>query len=172
MNGPFGIGKTTVARLLRNSIRRAGIADPERIGYLLQRAPRRLTLEGRDTGDFQDMPMWRTLAAEHIAFVHLFYPYVIVPMAFRNPAYLHEILRRVQRTDREQRVFSLTAPWPVVEARLRASGTDPTTAAGAWRFRDAQECLAAQADPLLGAPLDATGTPEEIVREIRIRMTQ
>jgi len=38
VNGAFGVGKTTVANLLRAKLRNTAVFDPERIGYV----PRRL----------------------------------------------------------------------------------------------------------------------------------
>ena len=53
LNGAFGVGKTSVARLLVERLEGATLVDPEKLGFLLQRLP------GRARGDFQDMAAWR-----------------------------------------------------------------------------------------------------------------
>lgn len=40
INSAFGVGKTTVARLLTRRIRSAVLFDPEWLGWMLRRAPR------------------------------------------------------------------------------------------------------------------------------------
>ena len=66
LNGAFGVGKSTVAELLRQRLRDAIVVDPEPIGQYL-----RLALPpDAQTRDFQDMPPWRTItrvAIESIA---------------------------------------------------------------------------------------------------------
>jgi MoxR-like ATPase len=52
LNGAFGIGKTTVARLLAPRLKRAVRFNPEIIGSALQRTAR---LFGRKVYDFQDL---------------------------------------------------------------------------------------------------------------------
>jgi predicted kinase len=41
INGSFGVGKTTVARLLRDALPGSVIYDPEWAGFVLRRRPRR-----------------------------------------------------------------------------------------------------------------------------------
>ena len=59
LNGAFGIGKTTVARHLRDRLPGSAIFDPELLGIVLQRLPRWLPGSGRGTDDFQDLLLWR-----------------------------------------------------------------------------------------------------------------
>lgn len=66
LNGPFGAGKTTVARLLVAADPALVPFDPEQIGYLLRPA----LAQRVPVGDFQDWRAWRTLTAATLAALH------------------------------------------------------------------------------------------------------
>ncbi len=146
LNGSFGVGKTTVARLLRQSVAGSAICDPEAVGYVLRRLPAWVPLRGRGTGDYQDMPAWRAWTLAGIRATRLLHRIVIVPMAFSDPTSLAEIRHGIQRFDPQIRHFCLIAPLAEVEARLSKRGVDASTAEGAWAFRRASEFTA---DPSL-----------------------
>ena len=116
INGAFGIGKTTVARLLSQRLPGSVILDPERVGFVLQRFRR---ISGRPVEDFQDLRSWRRLSILGIRVARAFRPRVIVPMAISNASYLREIREGVARFEPRPRHFCLTAPLSVVQERLR-----------------------------------------------------
>lgn len=87
LNGSFGIGKTTTARALVRALPRAGISDPEHVGYVLQRLPAALLGLQRQPADFQDMALWRRLIVTQAHFCRLGAGTVVVPMAFTNRDY-------------------------------------------------------------------------------------
>lgn len=58
LNGPFGVGKTSVARELAGRLPDARIFDPETVGYML----RQVLIE--PVADFQDLPPWRSLVVQ------------------------------------------------------------------------------------------------------------
>jgi predicted kinase len=136
VNGAFGIGKSTVARRLRDRLPGSAIFDPEVVGIVLQRLPRFVPLAGRGSDDFQDLPAWRRLSVRGIHLVRRRRATVIVPMAFSNPAYLREFLQGARTADPDVRHFCLTAPYEVVKARLAARPPTP------WMLRRAAECCA------------------------------
>lgn len=116
INGPFGIGKTTTARAVRDEARRRGlearIYDPEIPGFLLQRAiPHRLR-----PADFREQASWQwaTRAAVRLGSLR---GLLIVPQTIDDP----ELLRALT-SDRLDRVVQLVAPRSVVEARIRERG--------------------------------------------------
>ena len=57
VNGPFGVGKTTVARLLAEKIPHALLYDPEKIGAVLHK----VLGPFHRVEDFQEYALWRIL---------------------------------------------------------------------------------------------------------------
>lgn len=55
INGPFGAGKTTLAKRLRDRRSKSLIFDPEEIGFVVKE-----TVPMPASGDYQDLPLWRT----------------------------------------------------------------------------------------------------------------
>ena len=153
LNGAFGIGKTTVARLLVKRLPRAVLFDPELIGIALQRITR--------VDDFQDLRAWRRLTVAGLRIVRRFRPNVIVPMAFSNPAYLEEIRSAAERIDDRVLHVCLVAPLPVVEERLRRRGAEP------WSFRRAAECCVAHESVVFATHVNAERDPHELAEELR-----
>ena len=164
LNGAFGVGKTTVARSLVKHLPRAVLFDPEIIGIALQRGAR---LAGREVNDFQDLPSWRRLAVIGLRAIRLFYPNVVVPMAFSDVGYLQEIRAAITRFEPRVLHFCLVAPVEVVHERLRLRGADPVRTA--WEYRRAAECCIAHtsaefARHIVTADRDADEIAEELLR--------
>jgi len=160
LNGAFGIGKSTVARLLRERLPGSAIYDPELAGMLLMRLPRWFALEGRGTDDFQDIALWRRATVAGIRAVRALRGTVIVPMAFTRVDYLHEIREGAVRSDGDVRHVCLVAPLAVVEQRLAARG-----GVTAWQRRRAAECCAAHGAAAFAEQIDAAGRTAEAVAE-------
>src|SRR5215212_6407732 len=85
VNGAFGIGKTSVARVLVGRLPGAVLYDPELLGIALQRIAR---LFGHGVEDFQDLRLWRRVTIAALRVFRLGFRNVVVPMAFSNAAYL------------------------------------------------------------------------------------
>jgi chloramphenicol 3-O-phosphotransferase len=164
LNGAFGIGKTTVARLVARRLERTSIFDPELVGFVLQRAMR---LTGRRVDDFQDLVLWRRLVVLGIRAVAAAQHNVIVPMAFSNVAYLREIEAGVRRFEPHVLHLCLIAPIEVVEERLeRREG-----AAGlkdSWAYRRAVECCAAHSEAVFEEHIPAAGASASDVADLVI----
>jgi broad-specificity NMP kinase len=153
LNGSFGIGKTTVARLLVKRMPRAVLFNPELIGSALQLV--------RRVDDFQDLPSWRRLTIAGLRAARMVWPNVIVPMAFSNTAYLDEIRRGISRFEPDVVHVCLVAPLDVVHARLRRRGdTDE------WPYRRASECCIAHQRIEFAVHVDAARDPEVIAAEL------
>jgi hypothetical protein len=150
VNGAFGIGKSTVARLLVACLPRAVLYDPELPGIALQHLAR---LFGRHVDDFQDLRLWRRLTILALRIARWFRPNVIVPMAFSNAAYLQEIRGAVTRFEPHTLHFCLIAPIDVVRERLRTRRVQP--ADGAWQDRRASECCELHPQPAFARHVDA-----------------
>jgi predicted kinase len=157
LNGAFGIGKTTVARLLVPRLGRAVLFNPEIIGSALQRTAR---VFGRDVYDFQDLPSWRRLTVAALRVTRMFFPTVVVPMAFSNAAYLREIRDGISRFEPDVFHFCLVAPVEVVHDRLRGRGDD------AWPYKRAAECCLAHASDEFATHVAADRDPRVIAAEI------
>jgi len=135
LNGAFGVGKTTVARLMVARLPRAVLFDPELIGFVLQRITR--------VEDFQDLHLWRRLTIFALRITRLFFPNVVVPMAISNAAYLNELRAGIAPFEPRVLHYCLIAPFEVIEERQRNRRVDARDAA--WQHRRAAECCAAHA---------------------------
>ena len=156
LNGAFGIGKTTVARLVVRRLRRGVLFDPELIGMALHRFAR---LFGRDVDDFQDLRLWRRLTILGLRITRLFTPNIVVPMAISNAGYLEEI-RRGLGPDVVH--VCLVAPLEIVHERLRNRG-----GAHEWEFRRASECCDVHRGEAFARQIDAAHrSAEDIADEI------
>lgn len=159
LNGAFGIGKTTVARVMVSRLPRAILFDPELIGMALQRT---LRLAGRKVDDFQDLRLWRRLTITGLRTTRLAFKNVVVPMAISNPMYLDEIRSGIARFDAEVFHYCLRAPIDVVHQRLRLRGERAS-----WCFERATECCELHGSPAFAKHMDATDrNPDEIAGDI------
>lgn len=171
LNGAFGVGKTTVARTLQKRLPESRLYDPEYAGVILQRLPNWLPIRGQETGDFQDIPLWRSLTVTGLRLSALVNAHTIVPMAFSNLDYLESIIGRASSLESKVRCFCLMAPINVVCQRLRDRGDDQETRRGAWVYRRAAECCEAHQSPGFGEQiLTANRTVDSVVEEIVTRL--
>jgi len=144
LNGPFGAGKTTLAAALRARQPDILIFDPEEIGYLVKTL---VTLP--NSGDFQDLPLWRTMTVAALRAVREHYPQdIVVPMTLVRPQYLDEILGSLARDgERVLHVF-LSPDEAILRARIAAQimSDDPTRDEDIrqWRLAQVDRCLAAK----------------------------
>jgi len=173
LNGSFGVGKTTVARLLRDSFPGSVIFDPEWAGLVLMRLPGWVKLKGSGSGDFQNIELWRRSAVAGARMFRLFArgP-VIVPMTFSRRAYFDEVVTGITRFDPELRAFCLKASLATVRGRLAGRGSKIEGPGSEWIARRIVECVDAHADPHFGEPVDteersAREVTEEIVGRLR-----
>jgi len=165
INGSFGIGKTTVARLLAAQLHRGAVFDPEPLGLVLMHlgaigAPRK--------DDFQDLVAWRWLGTRAIRLARGFRSNVVVPMAFTNLAYLGEFLSYLRDRGVPTLHFCLTAPHSVVLERLHARQRGWPTP---WQLRRSAECCAAhQAREFAEHVPTADRTAREVANDIAVRI--
>lgn len=169
LNGSFGIGKTTVAGLLVNSIPEAVVYDPERVGFILRRLPAWMLGLAQQPSDYQDLIIWRRLIAQGARRKHKNATVVIVPMAFTNLEYFDAFARVLSQKSPTYRIC-LVAPLKVVQARLSKRAIYEGRDISEFEFRRSQECVEIHSDPQFGIPIDATKEPAEIVADIRKRL--
>lgn len=155
INGSFGVGKTTVASLLRAALLGSVVYDPEWAGLLLMRLPSWLRLRGAGTDDFQDLALWRrsVVAGTRVARAVASGP-VIVPMAFTRLDYLTEIVSGMRQFEPAVKVFCLRASETTIRRRLDQRGTSMTGPQGEWIARRVAECVGAHEDPRFGEAVE------------------
>jgi thymidylate kinase len=173
INGAFGIGKTTVARLLAGQLPKSAVFDPEPIGLVLSRVASILPLTER-TDDFQDLVLWRRLSIRAIRLALRFQETVIVSMTFSNLSYLDEFLWYFRGSGRPTLHFCLTAPHRVVLERLRAREPRGPTQ---WQVRRSAECCEAHNRPEFAehvptADHSAREVADDILERIRVSLRQ
>src|SRR5688572_12740391 len=155
INGSFGIGKSTVARLLRRRVPGSLVYNPEWAGSVLMRLPRWIKLRGAGTDDFQDIDLWRTSV---ITGVRLFRAVtngaLIVPMAFSRREYFDEVVEGLKSLDSNVRVFCLRADMATILERLDARSGHGRARDVAWSARKARACVASHADEHFGEPVN------------------
>jgi hypothetical protein len=93
INGAFAAGKTTLAEELERRLPDAMPFDPEYVGYILIK-----WVPPADSGDFQDIPLWRRLVADFAIGMAADYGRpLIVPMTLVNDGYRAEIFGLIGR---------------------------------------------------------------------------
>jgi predicted kinase len=169
INGPFGVGKTTVARRLLAALGEGAFYDPEWTGRCLRGLGRVVPLRGRGTDDFQDIALWRRSVVLGIRLCRAgTRGPVVVPMTFYRLDYQQEMLHALHDANLAARCFCLVASTPTIRARLRQRGDDPDNA---WFSSKVPVCAAAQVDPRFGARIatDARSV-DDVVDEIQRRL--
>ena len=164
VNGPFGVGKSTVAERLQSTWTEATIIDPEQLGYLLR------AWQPPDVSvvDFQDLPVWRRLTREAVGgLVRDLGRPVVVPMTILNPSYFDEIVGGLRRDGFDVRHFCLVADRATVLRRANERGDQ-----GEWFSSKFDEYEASLRDPRFATFIDATDTSvHDIVNLIRHSLT-
>lgn len=174
INGLFGVGKTTTAKLLCGALPGSAIYDPEWAGIGLMRLPKWIKLRGSGTNDFQDIDLWRKSAVTGTKLVRFFVSgAVIVPMTFTDRAYFHEVSMGLKEIDSELRVFCLKASLPTIRKRLAERGAKSTGTEAEWIARRIIESADAHRDPHFGEPVDTEDrSAREVAEEIVKRLQQ
>ena len=163
INGPFGVGKTTVAQQLRERDQRWRIFDPEWVGYLL-----RATLDGIAFDDFQDLPAWRALVPVVVDEVmKQTGDELVAVQTVLKQGYWREL--RAGLADHEIALMHvvLDAERDALRDRILADRDNATAAA--WRLDHISEYVAARAWLLADADLvvdAATAAPRAIAEAI------
>ena len=158
INGPFGVGKSTVANLLAERWPSATVFDPEYLGFLL----RTWHPPGAVVEDFQDLSVWRRMTIETAAgLLRDFGRPLVIPMTLLNPIYFEEIVGGLRTRGLEVRHFTLVAGREEVLSRVAGRGDS-----GEWFPRKYDQYLRSLTDNRFASFLDATAAPQVLVDEI------
>lgn len=173
LNGSFGIGKTTTARLMVRQMPGAAISDPEHVGFVLRRLPAWMLGLGTRPGDYQDMALWRRLIVHQARLVHLRARTVIVPMAFTKLDYLEDLAAALDKTAPVRRLC-LVAPLEVIQKRLlQRAQSEGRTDLTHFERRRSTECAAVLGrNPAYGVPIEAEVSSVEIARQIAMILSE
>ncbi len=162
INGPFGVGKTSVARILVEEIPNAMLYDPEIIGSVLQTVPGPV----KKADDFQDYALWRKLVVAVARVLRAASAKtLVIPMTVWRRDYFDPIVAGLHRVDPDLRCFRLTASNDELVRRISSDSED--TGARGWRMSHAEVCTNASEDPTFGAEVRTDGlAPAEVADQI------
>ncbi len=139
INGPFGVGKTSAAYLLKEKISNSIIYDPEEVGFMVRNIVTcDMKSDEENTGDFQDIKIWKELVvdvAERL--VKTYHKNLIVPMTIWNVNRFKYIREGFQEIDKDVYHFCLLADKNTVFDRLTKRGDE----SGSWAFQQTEKCL-------------------------------
>lgn len=144
VNGAFGAGKTTVAEALVERLNGARLYDPELVGFFL-----RHLVPASETGDFQDLPIWRTLVADVAVALQRHYDQtLVVPMTVVVPEYFDEMLEPISAGGMQVQRFVLEVDADTLRRRIGArtvvaDDVEADRAAREWALAQVDRCVAA-----------------------------
>ncbi|MBB3019527.1 hypothetical protein FHR70_002592 [Microvirga lupini] len=144
LNGPFGAGKTTLAERLRERNPDLLLFDPEEIGFLVRKL-----IPAAESGDYQDLPVWRGLTATALAEIRKHYSQdIIVPMTLVRPDYLDELIGGLIRRGEDVLHVFLTIDERVLRDRIERQTMSPDRRRNEqirdWRLAQVDRCLSAR----------------------------
>jgi hypothetical protein len=146
--------------------------DPELVGYFLRRV-----VPDAPTGDFQDLPIWRTLVASVALALDEHYAVpLIVPMTIVNPDYFTQILDQLRARELEVHTFALMVSAGELRQRITNQIMNPDDAVDdqrirQWRLDEVVRCVVGFTGDCLGTPIANQGrTVYEVVSDILGRL--
>lgn len=169
INGPFGVGKTTISNELLKGIENSMLYDPEEVGYLLRNIlPENIKRFEAETGDFQDFQLWKDLTVRVArTIISKYRVNLIVPMTIRKPEYFNYIFNGFNSIDSDTYHFCLTANKETIYQRLRERGEEE----GNWCFQQVDKCLKAYNDYNFGEYIETENVHiDSIVDTIRQKL--
>ncbi|MBV7245833.1 ATP-binding protein [Streptomyces sp. MW-W600-10] len=141
INGAFGSGKTTLVAELHRRFPQALVFDPESVGELLR------SIVSPSSGDFQDLPLWRTeVAAIAAGLVTEYRRPVLVPMTLLTPEYVTEIFGLIAEAGVPVEHFYLQVPPETLARRIDERMENPDNpeaeeASRSWCKQQIQPCV-------------------------------
>ena len=162
INGPFGVGKTSAARVLVERTPDAMLYDPEIIGSALRRGLGPV----KKVKDFQDYALWHRLVVVAARVLRTTSARTLmIPMTVWRRDYFDPIVAGLRRVDTDLRCFRLTASQRELTRRIASDAED--AGAYGWRMSHLGVSLGASRDPAFGAEVPTDGlAPAEVAGRI------
>lgn len=163
INGAFGVGKTSVTKLLVSTIPHSMVFDPEEIGFMLRDiVPDDVRQPHERTDDFQDLGLWRELTVQVAQSIkHTYARHLIVPMTIINQDYFRYIRQGFESIDTDTYHFCLSADENILYDRLRKRGEED----GNWCVQQVEKCVATLRDSIFREHIDTNTLPIDAVAE-------
>ena len=162
LNGPFGVGKTTLANLLHQEIPNSILYDPELLGdFFQENLPKAVCPE-----DFQDYPIWRQTTVQIIRdLATKTGQVIIVPMTVFKKEYYQEIIEQGLREDIYVQHYILVAEKETILDRLGKRTQENNN----WALKHLDNCLQAFEDQIPGQKIDTDGLTVDEIAEIVLK---
>ncbi len=162
LNGSFGVGKTTVAKLLVERLPQAQLYDPELVGAILRMMTNGVRSGAEDSDDFQDIALWRTVTVELAGHLRRAYGRtLVIPMTVTRPDYFAELTVGLRQVDAEFHHFCLLASAETLRNRLLARGETE----GSWVFDQLDRCMTMLPRPEFAEHVETDGISAEKIAD-------
>lgn len=162
LNGPFGVGKTTLANRLHQEIPDSILYDPENLGdFFQENLPKAVCPE-----DFQDYPIWRQTTVQIIRdLATKTGKVIIVPMTVFKKEYYQEIIEQGLREDMYVQHYILVAEKETILERLDKRTQEDNN----WALKHLDNCLQAFEDQIPGQKMDTDSLTVDEIAEIVLK---
>jgi deoxyadenosine/deoxycytidine kinase len=165
INGPFGVGKTTLADNLLQVMDNVTLFNPELIGKTLWN----LTPVILHEQEFEDEPIWRKTTYQLIMDCYQQYKRtLVIPMTIAKDSGYSEIIDKLRKNGIELHMYTLLASGEEIKNRLLKRGET----ANSWEQQQIDRCLEALKGKKYSKHIDTTGllprqTAQLIFKEIQ-----
>lgn len=158
LNGPYGVGKSTLAEALHAAMPDSFIFDAEQVGNAIRDNLPKVFY--RET--FEEFPLWHDTCVQLLTRISRGYAgHVLVPMTLALPESA-ETINRIRQQGADVRHVILTAEADEILRRIVAREEAPDC----WCARQIGRCLAAQAEMSCDLRLPATEAPDALAARV------
>lgn len=160
INGPFGVGKSTLAKDLMAVMSNVMLFDPEHVGKMLwQQVPRALHED-----EFESEPVWRSTTLHLLRHCYERYSMnIVVPMTLATDVGFDEIVGCLLADGIQVHHYTLMASLECIDARLTKRGERR----GGWESQQIKRCLDSLERPKFATHIN---TDWQLEREVTKRV--
>ena len=162
LNGAYGVGKTTIGKLLKDELRPSFIFDPEAVGNgIRDNYPEELFYE-----TFEQYDIWLKTCYEILKDISSHYDgTIIVPMTLLFKKSYQWIIRPLKEKGIDVRYIFLDADYETLYKRMVESGREEKDS---WCVNHINDCLKQQKSDNNAIHINTVNrTPHEIVNDIK-----